>query len=103
MRKVLSERNGIKTTMTIDGDKTTISKSQDVEALLNLNKVRSNIIGKKITSEAYNHVASIPATLIVKWLQEENLDIYNPDHAHRLKLKLNSSEYAYLRTSELVI
>ncbi len=40
---------------------------------------------------------------VVKWLQEENLDIYNPDHAERLKRKLNSSEYMYLRTSELVI
>lgn len=103
MKKLLSDKNGIKTTMEVNSDKTTVSKTQDVEGLLNLNKIRSNVMGKKINDDAYNHVASIPATLIVKWLQEEGLDIYNPDHAHRLKLKLNDPEYMYLRTSELVI
>lgn len=103
MKRVISDRNGIKTTMEIDGDKTIFSKSQDVEGLIDFNKAKSNELGKSIYSEAYNHVASIPATLIVKWLQEDNLDIYNPAHSERLKRKLNSSEYMYLRTSELVL
>lgn len=101
MKRLLSDRNGMTTTMEIDGDKTNISKSQDVEGILNYNKAKSNELGKKIYSDAYNHVASIPAILIAKWLTEENLDIYNPDHSERLKRKLNSNEYMYLRTSEL--
>lgn len=103
MKRVISDRNGIKTTMEIDGDKTNISKSQDVEALLDFNKAKSNELRKDIHSDAYNHVASIPAILQVKWLQEEGLNIYNPTHAERLKRKLNSNEYRYLRTSELVL
>ena len=101
MKRVISDKFGIKTIMEIDGDKTNISKSQDVEALLNFNKAKSNELKKDIHSDAYNHVASIPAILIAKWLTEENLDIYNPAHAERLKRKLNSNEYLYLRTSEL--
>lgn len=101
MKRVLSNTYGLITTMEIDGDKTNITKSQDIEGLLNFNKAKSNHFGKKIYSDAYNHVASIPAVLIAKWLTEEKLDIYNPDHAERLKQKLNSREYMYLRTSEL--
>lgn len=103
MKRVLSNTNGMTTTMEIDGDKTNISKSQDIEGLLNFNKAKSNELGKSIYSDAYNHVASIPTILIAKWLTEEGLDIYNPDHAERLRRKLNSNEYLYLRTSELVI
>lgn len=103
MKRVISDRNGIKTTMEIKGDTTTICKSQDVTGHLDFNKAKANELGKQIYSDAYNHVASIPAVLQVKWLQEEGLNIYNPDHAERLKRKLNSNEYRYLRTSELVL
>jgi len=103
MKRVISDRNGIKTTMEIKGDTFNISKSQEIGGHLNFNKAKATEIGKRIYSDAYNHVASIPAILQVKWLQEEGLNIYNPDHAERLKRKLNSNEYRYLRTSELVL
>lgn len=101
MKRLLSDRGGIKTTMEIDGDKTNISKSQEIGGMLDFNKAKSNELGKSINSDAYNHVASIPTIVISKWLTEEGLDIYNPEHAERLRRKLNSNEYAYLRTSEL--
>ena len=103
MKRLISDRRGIKTTMEIDGGITTISKSQEIGGHLDFNKAKANEMGKRIYSDAYNHVASIPAILQVKWLQEEGLDIYNHDHAERLKRKLNSSEYRHLRTSELVL
>lgn len=103
MKRVISDCHGVKTTMEIDGDTTIISKSQDITGHLDFNKAKANELGKRIYSDAYNHVASIPVILQVKWLQEEGLDIYNPDHAGRLKRKLNSSEYRHLRTSELVL
>ena len=89
--------------MEVDGDKTHIHKTADVEHHLNVNKKLANLNGKNIGSDAYNHVASIPPILISKWLHEEGLDIFNPEHADRLKAKLNSSEYRYLRTNELVL
>lgn len=103
MKKLISDKNGIKTHMEVDGDKTSITKTQDITGLLDQNKAKSNETGKRIYSDAYNHVASIPAILQIKWLQEENLDIYNPAHSERLKRKLNSSEYMHLRTSELIL
>ena len=49
--------------------------------------------------ESWWHAATIPAIVIEKWLIEEGIDVFNPDHINKVKAKLNSSEYAYLRTS----
>ena len=38
--------------------------------------------------------------LINKWLQEEGWNALDPEHSDRLMRKLNSSEYAYLRTAD---
>ena len=62
--------------------------------------------GKKITSEAYNHVALVPAIFQVHFLQEHGLNIINPNnqrsgHQKLFKNVLNSSDYRFLRTSEL--
>ena len=102
-KRLISDIGGIKTTMLIDGDTFTINKTQDVTGHLQYNKILANEIGKDIRSDAYNRVASIPASLIVKWKWEEGLDVYNPDHAKRLAVKLNSNEFRHLRTSELII
>jgi len=45
-------------------------------------------------------VASIPYILIAKWLNEEGWNALDPANADRLMRKLNSSEYAHLRTAE---
>lgn len=47
---------------------------------------------------AMKHVARIPAIVYYKWLAEEGIDLLNPDHGGALRRKLNSNEYAYLRT-----
>ena len=102
-KRLISDIGGIKTTMFIDGDTFTINKTQDVTGHLQYNQRLANEIGKDIRSDTYNRVASIPASLIVKWKWEEGLDVYNPDHSKRLAAKLNSSEFRHLRTSELII
>lgn len=44
------------------------------------------------------HAAHIPNIIIMKWLNEDGLNFYDPAHWEGIKRKLNSSEYAYLRT-----
>lgn len=41
--------------------------------------------------------ATIPNSIIHKWLVEEGIDLFNDDHWPAVKRKLNSSEYGYLR------
>lgn len=105
MKKVISDINGLKTTMEISSDGKTfdITKEQDVEAILNYNKAMTNMQGKKAHDDCYNHAARIPAIIQVKWLKEDNLNIFNPDHEKRLKAKLNDPEWRYLRTNEMTL
>ena len=42
------------------------------------------------------HVGSIPASVGMKWLVEEGLDVWNPDHRPAVMRKLMDSDYRYL-------
>lgn len=103
MKRLLSNIDGLQTWVDIGPEETHVTKIQDIESALEYNKAMANYNGKQILSDAYNCVASIPPIIIAKWLHEEELDIYNPEHAGRLKKKLNDPEYRYLRRSELVL
>lgn len=43
--------------------------------------------------------ASIPCIILEKWKKEEGIDIFNDDHWPKVREKLNSEEYKFLRTS----
>lgn len=105
MKRVLSNDNGLITTMEIDGDITIITKSQNITAAIEYAKKAAIERGKRITSDAYNPVAIIPAIFQVKFLQDHNLNIYShePEQRKRFKRVMNSSEYRFLRTSELTL
>ena len=42
------------------------------------------------------HVGSIPASVGMKWLVEEGIDMWNPNHADAVKRKLMDSDYRHL-------
>lgn len=73
---------------------------QDVAPILKRNKALQNCgdngYGK---SRDFRRVASIPLVVVDKWLRE-GVDIFNPDHAKEVKRRLNSSEWAHLRTAD---
>jgi hypothetical protein len=78
-----------------------VNRSQDVEAILDANKAMVNQNDGYSDSRNTRRVASVPNVVIEKWLIEEGLDIFSQDPAmkRRVRAKLNSSEYAYLRTA----
>ena len=82
-------------------DTTTIGYSADSEPVLELNKAMANDedFSKKGIKDGWWLYASIPAILQMKWLTEEGLDIYNPQHSDRLSRKLADPEYRYLKTT----
>lgn len=82
-------------------DETTISYSADSTPVLELNKAMQNDaeFSKKGIKDGFWMYASIPVALQLKWLTEEKLDVYNPQHSDRLSKKLNDPEYAYLKTT----
>ena len=42
------------------------------------------------------HVGHIPASLGLKWLVEEGIDMWNPNHGDALRKKLMDSDYRHL-------
>lgn len=104
--RLISQCRGINTYMTVDGNETTINKKQNIEGHLAVNRALAAANGRKIRSDYCNPVASIPAILQVKWLIEEGWDCthtHDPDVEKKLRAKLNSNEYRYLRTSEIIL
>lgn len=42
------------------------------------------------------HVGHVPASVGLKWLAEEGIDMWNPEHWDRVKMKLMDSDYRHL-------
>lgn len=41
--------------------------------------------------------ASIPPIIVVKWLNEDGLNVYDPEHSERLRKKLDDPAWQHLR------
>ena len=82
-----------------------ICRTQDVGAIkdiLNDNKREQyNAKGQLAKRGKWGvKAATIPYILVDKWLNEEGWDALDPRYSDKLKQKLNSNEYAYLRCAE---
>lgn len=79
-------------------DKIHISHSQDVTAILEANKrAREQAEGQRMGEMV--RVATIPDVVAVQWMNEGiNVMAPNKEDLARMKKKLNSPEWAYLRT-----
>lgn len=79
-------------------DKFHISHTQDVSAVLEANKrAREQAENRKMGDMV--RVASIPDVVAIEWMNEGiNVMSPNREDLRRMKKKLNSPEYAYLRT-----
>jgi hypothetical protein len=82
----------------VSEDKFHIQHLQDVSAVLAANKrAREEARGKKMGDMV--RVASIPDVVAIAWMNEGiNVMSPNREDLRRMKKKLNSPEYAYLRT-----
>jgi len=81
--------------------RTTIERVQNIAPILDRNKALANDTEYKRQGmkDSFLHAAHIPMIIIEKWLKEEGIDVFNPEHFQKVRAKLNSSEYQYLRTS----
>lgn len=77
-----------------EDDKVVISRSQDVQAILDYNKEKQ-IAGTKAHSEM-RHVGQIPFVVVEMWLRESGLKLGSQEFAQYVKKKLMSGEYSKL-------
>lgn len=80
-------------------DKLHIAHSQDVKPIIESNRKAFNASEKSDTWSDWNRVASIPAVVVMEWMKE-GINVMAPTYEDqkKIKKKLNSPEYAYLRT-----
>jgi hypothetical protein len=86
--------------------KWTQSYTQDVESILKRNKEERNSFSGYNQAKDLKKVASIPLVVIYQWLAEDGFlytELPQHEQAQYLRNKLNSPEWAYLKTSEGII
>ncbi len=86
-----------------DGGRVAIEQTQDVEPILERNKMLRT---EDQHSDWGRHVASIPNVVYVKWFNEEHargntsLQMYSPEFDLIVQKKLQDPEWAHLRTDK---
>jgi hypothetical protein len=97
----LTSRGGIVTDVKFDNDGRIIVRSrQDVDPILDHNKtLRNHGQGRKSAmGDLGRHIATIPNSIVHKWLQE-GINVYDGEHQAELARKLNDPDWRYLRTN----
>jgi hypothetical protein len=99
------QNTGMKTVFEDLGDDGfALHTTQDVEPILDANKAKANM-GRDYYAASKDiwRVASIPMSVQLKWMVEEGIDVYNPEHMPRIKKKLNDPEWRHLKTADVRI
>ena len=80
-------------------DETKTYTIQDgVGDIINANKAFVSLDGEGYKKDPDMWIAAtIPTSIIHKWLVEDGIDVFNDDHWDKVKQRLNSSDYQYLR------
>ena len=91
-----------------DDGKIKVYQTQDVKPFLEHNKQAQDVNSKGFQGD-WHRMASIPPIVIVRWTEElkaKGADCINPLDKQNKKFllgKLNSSDYAFLRTKQGII
>jgi hypothetical protein len=80
-------------------DRLYVAHEQDISALVERNRALSQARDKHARWNDFERVASIPAVVVIDWMNE-GINVMAPtaEDKRKIRLKLNSPEYAYLRT-----
>ena len=87
-----------------DGQDVHVENIQDVEGILERNKLLRE--QRQTKTDGLKHVASIPNVVSIQWLNEEymrgnvNLRMFSPEWDELVTRKLNDPAWKYLRTDK---
>ena len=95
---------GIKETFVETEDGFAIRQEQDVTPFIEANKAKQGS-GRDYWKAGgdLRHEATIPMGVQYEWLTKYGIDVYNPDHTDGVVRLLNSNEWRYLKTAEIII
>ncbi|MBP2301570.1 hypothetical protein [Azospirillum picis] len=76
-----------------------IEQRQDVGAAIDLNKKMANENDGYSRDRNLKRQAHIPDIIVMKWLNEDGLNVYDPDHADAVWKRLHDPDWRYLLTA----
>lgn len=79
--------------------KNVITTVQDCTHIIEANKAIQNESDGWSKSKFLRHAASIPVTVLFKWINEEGFNAFDLNNRKALLKRLDSHEYRHLRTS----
>jgi len=91
---------GIQHWMREDENGTSFEAVSETDPVIERNKAMLTHNDGYTADRSMRRVASIPYIIMHKWLNEEGWWALDPEHADKLAAKLNSSDWAHLRTAE---
>lgn len=81
-------------------DTTLIHYEQDIEPVLDHNKALQNEDDRGWgKTRDLRRVGCIPPVIIVKWLTEDGINVFDRNHDDAVKRKLNDPDWKWLRTA----
>ena len=83
----------------VNGDECAIQTTADVQPILDMNKYLANDGDGYSPSRELRRIASVPLIVIEKWRNELGVDVFNKDHARKVRQLLNDADWRFLRTS----
>ena len=98
--KILDGVSDVQTEVHQDGDDVILNRVQAIGGILEQNKYDHDNYVAPTKDTGMRRIASIPHVIVEKWIKE-GINVMNPSENDRVKmmLKLNSSEYRFLRTA----
>ena len=81
--------------------RTMLHYRQDVAPLLEANRAARND-GEDACGDIV-HVASIPASVQLKWLIEKGVDVLDPDHRQAVATLLDDPDWRYLKVRNIIL
>ena len=92
---------GLRTALRRDDDKIIARHYEDVEPVIERNKRLQNddTRYKRQKKAGFVHVASIPATVQIEWINKYGVNIHNKQQTKEVMALLNKPEYRYLKTT----
>lgn len=90
---------GIEHRMVRTDEETQFVATGETDPVIERNKAMATHNDGYTQDRTLRRVASIPLIIWLKWLNEEGWDAFKPENAKKLMDKLNSSDWAHLRTA----
>ena len=88
----------IRTTFKLDGDQMIVNRVQDAEPFLDRNKALLTHNDGYTETRDMRRAASIPNVIVEQWMRE-GVSVFDPNDAAEVRRRLNSSDWAHLRTA----